>query len=102
MSPAKPAPVKPKRRSPVRSPVPRPMRGATKRQHDFLRAVQELTAALGRAPNAREVGDHMGMTRTGARLQLLDLERKGLLEDMPKIVSSGQWALTAAGKASQG
>jgi predicted ArsR family transcriptional regulator len=59
--------------------------------------VGDLTDQLGRAPSAAEIGDHLGITRLGARSQLQALEAKGLLKDIPKTVSSGQWALTEAG-----
>lgn len=72
-------------------------RKATVRQLDFLDAVYALTKQLGRAPSAQEVADHVGVTRWGARRQLLALEAKGYLQDIPKTVSSGQWGLTAKG-----
>lgn len=74
-------------------------RSPTRRQKEFLRAVADLTANLGRAPSAGELGEHMGISRLGARGQLLRLAERGLLRDVPVVVSSGQWALTDAGTA---
>ena len=82
-----------RRRSPF---APAPV--ATDRQQEFLDAVQALTGELGRAPNAAEVGKRLGITRRGARLQLQALAAKGLVVDVPKVVSSGQWALCAPPK----
>ena len=86
-----------------RSKVTKPGRPPTARQRAFLGAVATLTRELGRAPSATEIGDRLGISRLGARRQLQDLEAKGLLLDVPRVVSSGQWALTPAGeKARQG
>lgn len=88
-------PTPSKRKRPI-SPYRVP-RKATARQQEFLDAVAELTAELGRAPNAGQVAARIGVTRLGARRQLKALEEKGLLHDIPKTMSSGQWALTAKG-----
>lgn len=88
-----------KRGKRARPPVPRPPRPATDRQSAFLGAVGELTVRLGRAPSATEVAAHLGISRIGARKQLQNLASKGLLVDVPKVVSSGQWALTELGAA---
>jgi DNA-binding transcriptional ArsR family regulator len=71
-----------------------PGRPATARQSDFLRAVGELTVELGEPPSAAAVAERLGVTRTGARRQLMALEAKGLVCDVPRRVSSGKWALT--------
>lgn len=85
---------RPRIRSPYVNDAPRP---ATPRQLVFLKAVAELTAQLGRPPLPQEVGERIGVTRLGARRQLQALEKKGLLRDVPRVVSSGQWALTETG-----
>lgn len=89
-------PVKRAKRSmsPFRKAPPRP---ATARQSEFLACVRDMTRELGQAPSAERVGERMGISRLGARRQLQALEAKGLLRDIPKVVSSGQWALTEAG-----
>lgn len=74
-----------------------PPGGPTARQRAFLLAVVELTELQGRAPSATELGARLGMTRLGARGNLQRLAAKGLIRDVPKVVSSGQWALTDAG-----
>lgn len=85
MSPAKPARAV--------SPVKR-LRPATDRQGEFLEAVVALTESLGHAPSNSDVARHMGVSRWGARRQLMALEQKGLLKDIPKVVSSDQWEIT--------
>lgn len=67
---------------------------ATDRQEEFLEAVALLTERLGHAPSNNEVGEHMGVSRWWARKALMALASKGLVADVPKTVSSGQWALT--------
>ena len=74
-----------------------PARGPTARQRDFLRAVRELTTELERPPNATEIGARLGIRQVSAREQLRRLEAGGYLRDVPKTVSSGQWALTEPG-----
>lgn len=88
-----------KRGKRARSPIPRPPRPATARQSAFLGAVGELTVRLARAPSATEVAAHLAISRQCAQRQLRALEAKGLLCDVPKLVSSGQWALTELGAA---
>lgn len=91
---------KPKRRKRATSPYRKASpRAATARQIDFLAAVAALTRELERAPNAVEVGARLGISRQGALQQLAAIEAKGLLVDVPKVVSSGQWALTPDGSA---
>jgi len=70
-----------------------PPRPATARQSDYIEAVRVLTRELGRAPNAVEVGTRLGVSRQTALEALRLLETKGLLCDVPKMVSSGQWAV---------
>ena len=72
--------------------------GVTERQWACVRAVAELERELGRPPSAHEVGVYMGITRLGARRQLLACAGKGLAYDVPKVVSSGCWKLTEAGR----
>lgn len=67
------------------------------RQEDVLEAVRELTAA-GVAASAVAIGDRLGIPRQVASRHLVALERKGYLADVPKVVRSGHWALTPAGK----
>ncbi len=72
-----------------------PPRPATARQSDYLDAVRALTLELGRGPTAVEVAARLGVAKQSARQQLQALEVKGLLRDMPKLVSSGRWQVTA-------
>lgn len=93
-------PVKRKRAPRAASPfLPTSPRGPTARQRGWLQALAELTADLGRAPSAAELGAHTGVSRLGARRALRALAAKGLTQDVPKVVSSGQWAVTDAGSA---
>ena len=82
---------------PPGKPKKAPPRPATARQIDFLAAVVRLTASLERPPSAQEIADELGITRLGARRQLMNLADKGLMRDVPRGVSSGKWALTPAG-----
>ena len=75
---------------------PRP---PTARQKEILAELAALTRQIGRAPNAKELGAHLGITRHGARLILKRLEAAGHVQDVPKTISSGQWALTTEGLA---
>lgn len=94
------APVKKRAPRGVSSPfVVASPRGPTARQRGWLQALAELAAELGRAPNATELAEHTGVSRFGARRALRALAAKGLTQDVPKVVSSGQWAVTAAGQA---
>jgi Mn-dependent DtxR family transcriptional regulator len=79
-------------RSPFRPKAP--PRPATARQSDFLDAIRELAKELGRAPTATDIAERVGVSRQGAIDQLRNLEKKGLVQDMPKLVSSGQWQVT--------
>lgn len=85
---------KPRARSPYYNGPPRP---PTARQRDFLRAVRDLWAELGSAPNATQVAAQLGIRQTSARQQLKALEKRGFLRDIPKEVSSGRWRLTDPG-----
>lgn len=85
----------------ARSPLPRDPKGATERQGAFLDAVANLTTVLGRPPNAVEIATRLGISYQGASKQLRNLESKGLVSDVPKVVSSGQWALTDKGQRSR-
>lgn len=66
-------------------------------QEDVLAAVRALTEA-GEAASAIAVAERLGFSRQHVSRQLALLERKGLLVDKPKVVRSGHWALTPAGK----
>lgn len=70
----------------------------TKRQAEYLEALFELAAQLGRPPTSGEIASALGMTRYGARLQLQALEEMGLIADVPMEIRSGRWRLTAAGR----
>jgi DNA-directed RNA polymerase subunit N (RpoN/RPB10) len=76
-----------------------PGKRLTPHQRAFLRTVANLTAELGGPPSAGVVGEHVGLTRHGARRMLVSLEEHGLIADVPKVVRSGQWALTEQGVA---
>lgn len=67
------------------------------RQADVLEAVRKLSAA-GERVSAIAVADLLGITRQLAARQLVLLERKGFVADVPKVVRSGNWALTKAGE----
>lgn len=85
---------RPRAKSPFRA---APVRPATDRQNDYLAAVAQLTRELERAPNGAEVARHLGVSRQSATQQLQALEAKGLLVDVPRVVSSGKWALVSKG-----
>jgi response regulator of citrate/malate metabolism len=91
-----------KRRKRSASGAPLEDRPATGRQEAFLEAIERLTAREGRAPSAVEIAERLGISRQCATRQLVVLERKGLLRDVPRMVRSGQWALTHAGLALRG
>lgn len=67
------------------------------RQEDVLAAVRALTEA-GEAASAAAVAARLGLSRQQASRQLALLERKGFVADVLKVVRSGRWALTPAGK----
>ena len=67
------------------------------RQEDVLAAVRALSDA-GSQVSAIAIGERLGITRQQATRQLALLERKGFVRDVPKVVRSGHWALTPAGK----
>lgn len=79
-----------------------PTKAASEYDRDLIRAVETLTARLGEAPTATQVGAELGITRLGARKRLLRAQRLGWLEDVPKVISSGQWAVTKAGERARG
>lgn len=81
---------RPRAKSPYRE---APARPATDRQSEFLAVVARLTAETGEPPSASAIAAAMGISRLGARQQLKALEAKGLLVDVPRVVSSGKWAL---------
>jgi Mn-dependent DtxR family transcriptional regulator len=77
------------RRAPPTAPSPR--------QADVLEAVRALTAE-GLPASAVAIAARLGISRQLTMRQLAALERKGILADVPKVVRSGHWALTPAGK----
>lgn len=87
---------KPAKRSPFRG---APGKRFTKRQRQYLELLDRLTRKLGRPPSAQDMGEHSGISRLGARRLLTVLEQHGLAADVPKVVRSGQWALTEQGLA---
>lgn len=66
-------------------------------QEAVLAAVRELAAAGARV-SAITVAERLGISRQQAARQLSLLERKGFVADIPKVVRSGNWALTKAGE----
>lgn len=67
------------------------------RQADVIEAVRALSEA-GLQVSAVAVGERLGIPRQVATRHLEALERKGLIADVPRIVRSGHWALTPAGR----
>lgn len=67
-------------------------------QKALLRAIESLTAELGRGPSTVELAAFTGMTRGGIRATLERLERGGLIADVPKQVRSGRWGVTEKGR----
>lgn len=61
-------------------------------QEGVLTAVRELAAA-GAQVSAVAVAERLGITRQAATRQLVLLERKGFVRDVPKKVRSGNWAI---------
>jgi hypothetical protein len=74
-----------------------PGKRLTPHQRAFLRVVATLAKELGRAPSAADVAARTGLTRLGARRMLMACEAHGLISDVPRVVRSGQWALTEQG-----
>lgn len=68
-----------------------PTAPATGRQEQYLAAIGELTAELGRAPSTGEVAGKLGITARGARKELQRLERQGRLAPAPITTMTG-WA----------
>lgn len=66
-------------------------------QKDVLEVVRALTAE-GATTSAVAIAGRLGISRQLASRQLAALERKGFLADVPKVIRSGHWALTPAGK----
>jgi SOS-response transcriptional repressor LexA len=79
-------------RSPFRPKAP--PRPITPRQSAILDAVRALTRETGQAPSAADVGARLGISKQSALRQLRAIEVKGLVSDLPKLVSSGQWQVT--------
>ncbi len=77
--------------------TPRKLPKPAPRQQDVIAAVRELAAA-GEQTSASAIAARLGISRQLASRQLAALERKGFLADVPKVVRSGNWALTPAGK----
>ena len=77
--------------TPRKPPAPSP------RQADVIDAVRALTEE-GLQASAIAIAERLGISRQLATRQLAALERKGFLADVPKVVRSGNWALTPAGK----
>ncbi len=91
-------PLPPKKRNKrARSPLKRPLGPPTPHLVNTLEALRVLTEALGGPPSATQLGTHLGISRIGARKLLKRLEARGLARDVPKQVSSGQWAITPDG-----
>jgi DNA-binding IclR family transcriptional regulator len=78
--------------------VPAPAKRLTAHQKDFVALVARLAVKLGRAPSATDVAQETGTTRLGARRMLKACEAHGLLRDKPRVISSGEWELTAIGR----
>jgi hypothetical protein len=93
--------AKPKRASPAqRSPfLGAPGKRFTTHQRQFLAELAVLAKKLGKPPSAAEMGAHTGLSRLGARRVLMALEEHGLCADVPRVLRSGQWALTEQGAA---
>lgn len=62
-------------------------------QEGVLAAVRELSAAGGKVSSVA-VAERLGISRQQATRQLVLLERKGFVRDVPKKVRSGNWAIT--------
>lgn len=61
-------------------------------QEAVIEAVRALSSE-GAQVSAQAVADRLGMTRQAATRQLVLLERKGFVRDVPRVVRSGNWAL---------
>lgn len=79
-------------------PKPRKRQPPTDRQREYLAVVARLAAETG-SVSAMALADALGVDRKVAMRGLRAVAAKGLLADVPKVVSSGKWALTAAGRA---
>ena len=69
----------------------------SKKQLECLIAFGKLLDKHGTPPTKREVAAEMGLTEDGARLHLLELARKGCLEEEKKLVTVSR-KLTPLGK----
>lgn len=87
------------RRKRARSPYKAPPGGVIASQRALLECVHNLTQLHGAAPSASLVAERLGISRIVARKRLRLLEASGLLQDLPRTISSGKWALTDAGRA---
>lgn len=72
---------------------------ATARQEDIAEAIAAINLETPGGANAVQIAKRLGITRSGLRAQLRALEKKGLALDEPRVVRSGKWKLTRAGKA---
>ena len=61
-------------------------------QEAVIEAVRAL-GSEGAQVSAQAVADRLGITRQAATRQLVLLERKGFVRDVPRLVRSGNWAL---------
>lgn len=86
------------RRKRARSPYKAPLGGVIASQKALLECVHNLTQSTGKAPSALAVARRLGISRITARERLKLLETEGLLQDLPRTVSSGLWALTDKGR----
>lgn len=71
----------------------RPAKGPTKAQKLVLNAVRVIGGQGGQA-SAIAVADKLGVSRQVVTRHLLELERKGLIADIPKVMRSGFWRVT--------
>lgn len=63
----------------------------------MLRALQKLTEKDGVPPGYGTLAAHLGITRTAAKMRLLRLKERGLIEERP-VVIPGPWKITRKGK----
>jgi predicted transcriptional regulator len=67
----------------------------------YQRELVELIATRARGgepPSTVELAKHFGVARQTMAETLHALERRGVLEDTPRLVRSGKWRVTAADK----
>ena len=65
---------------------------------ELIAAVAALIAETGEPPSAAAVAKRLGVTRIAARRRLKEAEALGLLEDVPRTISSGKWRLSHVSK----